>query len=67
YRCTKKKDKCAEKYIREEALSDQLKDEIQKVSLSNSDTNQMLKWLDKEKLDEESQVKAKVADLEKEK
>ena len=64
YRCTKKKGQCEEKYIREEALSEKLKTEIQKVSLSSADTDQMLKWLDKEKMDKESQVKARIDDLE---
>lgn len=47
YRCTKKKRKCDEKYTREELLAGQLKREMQKVSLSDTDTDKMLKWLNK--------------------
>ena len=39
YRCTKKKGLCQEKYyLREEALTEQIKNFLQKVSLSSQDT-----------------------------
>jgi len=49
YRCTKKKGVCAEKYIREEILTDQLKNIMQKVSLSDDWADNMLNELNKEK------------------
>ena len=49
YRCTKKKGKCDEKYIREENLVDQLKEIAQKVSLPKYFVQNILKELDKEK------------------
>ena len=49
YRCTKKKQKCDEKYLREENLVEQMKSFIQKVSLPNDWAENMLAELDKEK------------------
>jgi site-specific DNA recombinase len=49
YRCTKKKGLCQEKhYLREEALTDQIKSFIQKVSLSSQDTEKVLAALEAE-------------------
>jgi len=36
YRCTKKKGKCSQRYIREETLAAQLREAVQKVSLSDA-------------------------------
>jgi len=49
YRCTKKKQKCDEKYLREENLVEQMKGIIQKVSLPDDWAENMLAELDKEK------------------
>ena len=49
YRCTKKKGICEEKYIREEALTQQMKEILQKVSLSDDWTEKMLTKMDEEK------------------
>ena len=49
YRCTRKKGPCKEKYIREEALTEELQTLLQKVSLSDDWAGQMLKLLDNEK------------------
>ena len=49
YRCTKKKQKCEEKYLREENLVEQMRNFIQKVSLSDKWAGNMLAELDKEK------------------
>ncbi|MCK5044147.1 recombinase family protein [Candidatus Parcubacteria bacterium] len=49
YRCTKKRQKCSQKYIREEALAEQISGIIQKVSLPSAWAEEMLKELDKEK------------------
>ena len=49
YRCTKKKGLCREKhYLREEALTEQIKSFLQKVSLSSQDTEKILAALDNE-------------------
>jgi len=48
YRCTKKKGICAQKYIREEFLADQVNDIIKKVSLPTEWKEFMLAELDKE-------------------
>ena len=42
YRCTKKKGKCAQGYLREDALALQLKEQVQKISLPNNWTDYML-------------------------
>ena len=49
YRCTKKKQTCNEKYLREEVLVEQMKNWIQKVSLPDDWENNMLAEIDKEK------------------
>ena len=42
YRCTKKKGKCVQKYLREDALFLQLREQLQKISLPNDWTDYML-------------------------
>jgi len=49
YRCTKKKNHCSQKYIREEFLAEQISNIIQKVSLPSAWTKKMIAKLDKEK------------------
>ncbi len=49
YRCTKKKDNCSQKYIREELLAEQISNIIQKVSLPSAWTKKMISELGKEK------------------
>jgi len=49
YRCTKKRNKCSQAYIREEVLTDQINDEIRKVSLPPLWADQMITELEKEK------------------
>ena len=48
YRCTKKKNPCSQKYVREELLTEQVKSFLQKVSLSSQDTEKVLRELDKD-------------------
>ena len=48
YRCTKKKNTCSQKYVREEMLTEQVKSFLQKVSLSSQDTEKVLRELDKD-------------------
>jgi len=47
YRCSKKKRKCSQRYLREEALVLQLKERLQTMSLSDEMTDVMLKRVDK--------------------
>ena len=49
YRCTKKKQPCNEKYLREENLVEQMKGIIQKVSLPPSWADKMIAELEKDK------------------
>jgi len=48
YRCTKKKNSCSQKYVREEMLTEQVKSFLQKVSLPSQDTEKVLRELDKD-------------------
>jgi len=50
YRCTKKKDgiKCSQRYVREELLTEQINEMIQKVSLPKDWADQMLEQLEKD-------------------
>ena len=49
YRCTKKRGKCSQSYIREEVLADQINKQIQKVSLPPSWADKMIAELEKDK------------------
>ncbi len=46
YRCTKKKGKCSQGYLREEALAEQIKEQLQTISLCDKYTSWMLKRVD---------------------
>ena len=48
YRCTKKREACSQKYVREEILTEQAKSFLQKVSLPSQDTEKILRELDKD-------------------
>ncbi len=49
YHCTKRKTKCSQKYVREENLAEQINEYIQKVSLPNDWTKNIIAELEKEK------------------
>ncbi|MBU1124358.1 recombinase family protein [Patescibacteria group bacterium] len=49
YRCTKKKGKCDEKYLREETLLEQVRDIVEQVTLPDDWAENMLIELDREK------------------
>jgi len=51
YRCTKRYTTCNQKYVREEDLSKQVKSILQKVSLCDNWTANILKELEKDKLE----------------
>ncbi len=70
YRCTKKKNSCSQKYVREEALMEQVKSFLQKVSLSSQDTEKVLRELDKDEQKAKSgnhaileNLKSEIADI----
>ena len=64
YRCTKKKGSCQEKhYLREESLVEQIKEYLQKVSLSSQDTGKVLFELEKEEAQAKAQAKTTVQNL----
>lgn len=67
YRCTKKKGKCEEKYLREETLLEQVREIIEQVSLPDDWVENMLKELDKEKAHTVSDGRAAVRCLVEEK
>jgi len=46
YRCVKKKGKCDQKYLREETLVAQIKERLQKISLSDESADYMLKRIE---------------------
>jgi DNA invertase Pin-like site-specific DNA recombinase len=47
YRCTKKKGKCSQSYLREESLVAQIKERLQSISLCDEITDKMLKQVEK--------------------
>jgi site-specific DNA recombinase len=70
YRCTKKREVCSQKYIREEILTEQVKGFFQKVSLSSQDAEKVLCELDKDEQKAKSDnhaiiqnLKSEVADI----
>ena len=67
YRCTKKKGPCQEKhFLREEDLISQIKNYLQKVSLSSQDTEKVLTELEKDEAKAKEQTKILVQNLKKE-
>ena len=73
YRCTRKKGPCAEKhFVRAEILEQQIRDFLQKVSLSSQDTEKVLAALEHDEKQakeqargEAQQLKKEIADLDK--
>ena len=63
YRCTKKKQTCDEKYLREEALVEQIESVIQKVSIPDDWRDNMLAELDREKMSIQNEGVAFVQNL----
>ncbi len=67
YRCTKKKGPCPERhFLREEILIEQIKNYLQKVSLSSQDTEKVLAELEKDESKAKEQTKIIVQNLKKE-
>ena len=51
-RCTKRKGVCSQKYVREEAMTILIKDELKKVSLSDTVADLLISEIEKEKTDD---------------
>ena len=49
-RCTKRKNPCQQKYVREEIITSQIKEEIKKVSLSSAWANASIEFFENEKM-----------------
>jgi len=49
-RCTKRKNPCTQKYVREEVITSQIQEEIKKVSLSSAWTNASINYFENEKM-----------------
>ena len=63
YRCTKKRGACQEKYLGENQLLEQIKNFLQKVSLSSQDTEKVLAALDTEETQAKEQAQSEVINL----
>ena len=63
YRCTKKKQTCEEKYVREEELVEQMEKVVQKVSLPDEDIKQMTEWIDEEKAEAQEKTQILIQNL----
>ena len=63
YRCTKKRGACAERYINEAALTEQIKSFLQKVSLSSQDTKKVLTALEQDQAQAKKIAKSEVVML----
>ena len=50
-RCTKRKNRCSQRYAREDAITSQIREEIKKVSLSSAWANASIAELEKEKME----------------
>ncbi|TSC91555.1 MAG: recombinase [Parcubacteria group bacterium Licking1014_17] len=63
YRCTKKRGKCQEKYLDEKQLLTQIKNFLQKVSLSSQDTEKVLAALGTEETQAKQQAQSEAVNL----
>ena len=63
YRCTKKREICSQKYVREEILTEQIMNFLQKVSLPSQGTEKVLRELDKDEQKARDDSRALVVNL----
>ncbi|MBL4644700.1 MAG: recombinase family protein [Candidatus Pacebacteria bacterium] len=63
YRCTKKKGKCSQKYLREDILVFQLQERLQTISLCDESIDYMLKKVEQLEKDESSSSQSRVQNL----
>jgi site-specific DNA recombinase len=59
-RCTKRKGPCSQKYVREEAMTEMIKEEIRKVSLSDEVADWLIAKVEKEKVEGDNSSKDQV-------
>ena len=59
-RCTKRKGPCNQKYVREEIVASQIKNELKKVSLSDSVADWLIAEVEKEKVDNDQTNSAQI-------
>ena len=63
YRCTKKKGKCGQGYLSEEALVAEIKERLQTISLSDENTDYMLKRVEEFEQEENHSSQSRVQNL----
>ena len=63
YRCTKKRGACNERYISETMLAEQVKDFLQKVSLSSQDTQKVLAALEQDEKQAKTEARTEAENL----
>jgi len=59
-RCTRRKGPCSQKYVREEAMTEMIKEEIKKVSLSDEVANWLITKVEKEKTEDTDSSKNQI-------
>ena len=55
-RCTKRKGPCEQKYVREEIVTEQIRDELKKVSLSDAVADWLIAETEKEKAENDKTI-----------
>ena len=63
YRCTKKLGFCSQKYVRQEEIEHQLRNELLDVAIPQGWWSDWLKWLEKDKLDETKLASQRVVEV----
>ena len=59
-RCTKRKGPCSQKYVREEAMTEMIKEEIKKVSLPDEVADWLIAKVEKEKAEDDNSSKDQI-------
>ena len=59
-RCTKRKGPCSQKYVREEAMTDLIREELKKVSLSDAVADWLISKVEKERADDNNSSKNQI-------
>jgi site-specific DNA recombinase len=63
YRCTKKRGACAERYVSEQNLTNQIRSFLQKVSLSSQDTQKVLAALEADEAQAKQEARSEAENL----
>ena len=59
-RCTKRKGQCSQKYVREEAMTEMIREELKKVSLSDAAANWLIGEVEKERNADDNSSKSHI-------